>query len=258
MDPIARRHRSSSDDDIELRGVSSVQCIVSGATVVGRFVFSAQVVEETLAEAVRGWIDDESLDASEIAVLVSKQQNLHGQKLRAALDARGVPFRDEDQDQNLASEPVANLIVNFLLVAAGHRQPAPYRRLLDLLVFGRGLDQEREYQARSRRDRFIANIRQKIATGEAEFADLDDLQAIVNELLGIVGHDAVVELSTDYAQRDYLQQQIEATIGRAHALLSGGQDAAAALASFSGDRALRIMSIHKSKGLEFDTVVVLA
>jgi len=99
-----------------------------------------------LADAVHGWIADEGTDPSEIAVLVSKQQKLYCEKLRAALDARGVPFRDEDQDQNLAAEPVASLIVAFLLVAAGQREPAPYQRLLDLVVFGRGLDPEREYR----------------------------------------------------------------------------------------------------------------
>jgi len=90
---------------------------------------------DALSEAVRGWIESDGVDPSEIAVLVSKQQNLYCQTLRAALNARGVPFRDEDKDQNLASEPVANLIVDFLLVAVGQRQPAPYRRLLDLVVF---------------------------------------------------------------------------------------------------------------------------
>lgn len=210
-----------------------------------------------LADALGGWIDDKDIDPSEIAVLVSKQQNLYGQKLRAALDARRVPFRDEDEIQNLASEPVANLILDLLLVAAGQRQPAAYRRLLDLVVFGRGLDPEREYQARSRWNRFVAGVRERIATGKTDLADLDALQTIVNELLDIVGRDAVVGLSPAYAQGDYLQQQIEETIRRAHALLANGEDGAVALASFSGDRAVRIMSIHKSKGLEFDTVIVL-
>lgn len=210
-----------------------------------------------LADTVRGWIDDD-VAPSEIAVLVSKQQNLYCQKLRTAFEARAVPFRDEDKVQNLASEPVANLIVDFLLiVAAGQRQPAPYRRLLDLAVFGRGLDPEREYQARSRWDRFVVATRQMIAIGEADLADLEGLQTLVDNLLDIVGRDAVVGLSLAYEQGDYLQQQIEATIGRAHALLAAGEDAVAALASFSGDRSVKIMSIHKSKGLEFDTVVVL-
>lgn len=212
---------------------------------------------EMLADSVRTWIDDDGANPSEIAVLVSKQQNLYCQKLRAALDARGVPFRDEDATQNLASEPVANLIVDFLLVATGQRQPGPFRRLLDLVVFGRGLDLENEYRARSRWNRFIATVKQRLGSEEADLADLDDLREVVSELLDIVGRDAVVGLASEYTQGDYLQQQIDATIDRAHTLLSEGSDPATALASFSGDRAVRIMSIHKSKGLEFDTVVVL-
>ncbi|RYE41704.1 MAG: ATP-dependent helicase [Hyphomicrobiales bacterium] len=212
---------------------------------------------DALADAVCGWIEDEDVNPSEIAVLVSKQQKLYCQKLRAALGARGVPFRDEDAVQNLASEPVAMLILDFLLVAAGQRQPAAYRRLLDLVVFGRGLDQEREYQARSRWDRFVAGVKQRIVTGEADLEELDELQAIVHEVLDAVGLDAVVGLSPDYGQGNYLQQQIEATIERVHTLLLDAEDAAAAMAAFAGDRAVRIMSIHKSKGLEYDTVVLL-
>ena len=212
---------------------------------------------EALAESVRGWIDDEGVNPSEIAVLVSKQQNLYCQKLRVALDAKGVPYRDEDATQNLASEPVANLIVDFLLVAAGHRQPGPFQRLLDLVVFGRGLDQENEYRARSRWNRYVENVKKRLAAEEADLADLVDLRCIVSELLDIVGRDAVVGLSSEYARGDYLQQQIDATTERAHTLLSEGEDPVTALGSFSGDRAVKIMSIHKSKGLEFDTVVVL-
>lgn len=212
---------------------------------------------EALADSVRGWIDHEGINPSEIAVLVSKQQNLYCQKLRAALEAKGVPFRDEDATQNLASEPVANLIVDFLLVAVGHRQPGPFQRLLNHVVFGRGFDQESEYRARSRWNRFSASVNQRIAGGEVDIADIDDLRTIIDELLDMVERDAVVGLSSEYEHGGYLQEQIDATIDRAHTLLSEGGDPSTALASFSGDRAVKIMSIHKSKGLEFDTVVVL-
>lgn len=210
-----------------------------------------------LADSLRVWIDEEGIEPSEIAVLVSKQQRLYCQKLRTALEARGIPFREEDTVQDLASEPVANLIVDFLLIASGQRQPAPYRRLRDVIVFEQGLNEEREYEARSRWDRFVSSVRRRIDTGDINLAELADLVALVDDLMGIVGRDVVVALSADYAQGDRLQQQTEATIGRAHELLKDGDDPASALASFSGDRAVRIMSIHKSKGLEFDTVLIL-
>ncbi|GAU86813.1 3'-5' exonuclease [Bosea sp. BIWAKO-01] len=72
-----------------------------------------------------------------------------------------------------------------------------------------------------------------------------------------VGRDSIVAMSSDYAHGNRLDQLIADTIDRAHSLLETGASAADALASFSGDRAVRIMSIHKSKGLEFETVFVL-
>lgn len=212
---------------------------------------------ESVAEYVRSWVEDEGVEPSEIAVLVSKQQNLYCQKLRVALDVKGMPYREEDAIQNLASEPVARLIVDFLLVVTGQRQSGPLHRLLDLLVFGRGLDEEAEYRARSRWNRFVENVKERLSAEEADLADLDDLRTIIDELIDIVGRDVIVSFSSEYAQGNYLQQQIDATTARAHTLLSEAEDPSAALASFSGDRAIKIMSIHKSKGLEFDTVVLL-
>ena len=210
-----------------------------------------------LAETIAAWIDNEGIPPSEIAVLVSKQQNLYCQKFHAALEAREVPFRIEDNAQDLASEPLASLIVDFLLVVVGQRQASAYRRLLDLMVFSQGLDEEREYQARSRWDSFVRATRRRIADGEIDLADFDDLGSLVAELIAAVGHDAVVAMSPDYARADRLQELVAATVDRVHQLLPGAEDPVSALASFSGDRAVRIMSIHKSKGLEFDSVVVL-
>ena len=54
-----------------------------------------------------------------------------------------------------------------------------------------------------------------------------------------------------------LDQLIEDTVGRISNLLEEGTELSAALTAFSADRAVRIMSIHKSKGLEFDTVIMM-
>ena len=210
-----------------------------------------------LADAMAGWIEDEGLEPSEIAVLVSKQQNLYCQKLCAALENRGVPFREEDGLQDLASEAVAALIVDFLLVVAGDRQPEPYRRLLDLVVFNHGFDEEREYQARARWDRFVGECKRRVSEEDLDLTVRDELAGLVDSLMNIVGRDSVVALSHDYGHGDRLQQLVNDTIDRAHQLLTQGDDMATALSRFSGDRAVRIMTIHKSKGLEFDTVVVL-
>ncbi len=128
-----------------------------------------------LTERIRGLIDD-GVEPSEIAILVSKQQNLYCQRLTAAFEAAEIPFRQEDKEQDLASEPVACLLIDFLLIASGSRQPAAYRRLLDLVVFNHGYDEEREYQLRSRWDRFVTETKRQIAAYEIDLRHINGLQ----------------------------------------------------------------------------------
>lgn len=53
-----------------------------------------------------------------------------------------------------------------------------------------------------------------------------------------------------------MDQLIDDTIIRAGTLIGRGADPAQALAAFGGDDAVRIMSMHKSKGLEFEAVIL--
>lgn len=210
-----------------------------------------------LADAISGWIEKDAIEPSEIAVLVSKQQNLYCQELRAALQELKVPFREEDQVQDFASEPVVRLLTDFLLVVSGGAQPEAFRRLLEAVVYSESLDDEQEYRARSRWDRYVGNVRQQIRTGQLNTSEHDALKKLAQELIDMVGRDAVVAFSPDYAQGNRLNQLIEGTVARISDLLEDGSDLPAALTAFSADRAVRIMSIHKSKGLEFHTVIVM-
>lgn len=65
----------------------------------------------------------ESVPLSEIAVLVSKQLDLYADHLMAALEARGIPYRNEHQLQDLTAEPAARLVVDYLSCLYGEREP---------------------------------------------------------------------------------------------------------------------------------------
>ena len=173
------------------------------------------------------------------------------------MDAVGVPYREEDSTQDLASEPVARLIVDFLLVVCGRRETSAHRRLLEQVVFSYGFDEEHEYRQRSRWSRLIADTRARIDSREINLSSERDLRDLSHTVIAAVGRDKVVEMSSDYAQGGRLDQLIADTIAKAHTLVARAGDPAVALARFSGDEAVRIMSIHKSKGLEFEAVIVL-
>lgn len=210
-----------------------------------------------LARLIRSLIDHDGIPSSEIAVLVSRDQRFVCQPLVDAFTAADIPYREEDSSQDLASEPIARLIVDFLLAVSGQREIVAHRRLLEQVVFNYGLDEEHEYQERSRWQRLLNETRDRIANQDINLANAEDLDGVVESLLDAVGRDKIVAMSSDYVHGDRLDELIVATVERARSLLGTGGDFASALASFSGDEAVRIMSIHKSKGLEFQAVIIL-
>ncbi|MEI8650432.1 3'-5' exonuclease [Paraglaciecola sp. Hal342] len=69
-----------------------------------------------IAEQVEYWLKEKQVPLSEIAVLVSKQLDQYAHQLMAAFENKGIPYRNEQQMQDITVEPAARLIVDFYLV----------------------------------------------------------------------------------------------------------------------------------------------
>lgn len=216
---------------------------------------TSQQEAEHLADQIVGWTQDEGVPHSEIAILVSKQLDLYADLLMAELEKRGIPYRNEQQLQDLSIEPIARLIVDYLLSLYGTREPAAWLRLMDQLIpFA---DEAEQGDMRQDWQRFIKSERK-----EAELLDLIDDRwpsgwSFVKNFLIRVGISNLTALSPDYESAIRLGEVIQETKARLEELLNIEPDLLKALARFSDDRAVRILTIHKSKGLEFDTVIIL-
>ncbi len=127
-------------------------------------------------------------------------------------------------------------------------------RYLRVRVLATGLDEDAAYEVRAGWHRFI--------DGAREQARQDDIVAgalrkTANEFLALLGRATVAALSADYERGGRLEEVVAQTFDRIDELLQIEDDPAQALSRFSEDSAVRIMTIHKSKGLEFDTVIML-
>lgn len=87
-----------------------------------------------LADLIDGWINKEQLPPAEIAVLVSRQPDLYADHLFRELEQRGIPYRNEQQMQDITVEPVARLIVDYLSCLYAQREPKAWIRLMNQLV----------------------------------------------------------------------------------------------------------------------------
>ncbi len=209
-----------------------------------------------LAGLIGGWINTEQVPPAEIAILIRNQLDLYADHLMAALEARGIPFRNEQQMQDITVEPAARLIVDYLSCLYSQRAPKAWIRLMNQLIpFA---DEEIQSNARKNLDRFVKQQRKETAIAELVDEPFSGWWKSVQAFLKHVSNETLVSLSQDYESLERLEQVERDTKARIEELLKLEPDLPKALARFSDDQAVRILTIHKSKGLEFDSVIIMA
>jgi superfamily I DNA/RNA helicase len=206
-----------------------------------------------LADLIHRWIETENLPLAEIAVLVSRDLSFYAELLMIKFEQRGIPFRNEQQLQDISVEPAARLIVDYLSVLYGAREPKAYIRLMDLLVDA-SLDDDDQETMRSDWQRYLCQERTQALLNGAQ--TIDEIWEQVINFLRRFDWARLVSLSSDYEQGNRLTEVVREVRERISELLEIEPILVRALSRFSDDQAVRIMTIHKCKGLEFDSVIM--
>src|SRR5690606_13138012 len=123
-----------------------------------------------------------------------------------ALEARGIPFRNEQQMQDITVEPAARLIVDYLSCLYGQREPRAWIRLMNLLIpFA---DEEIQSTARKELDRLVKQQRKEIAIAELVDEPFAGWWEFVRAFLKQVRIETLVSLSPDYESHDRLKEVV--------------------------------------------------
>jgi superfamily I DNA/RNA helicase len=212
----------------------------------------ADSLEEATAIAnwIHSWINGENIPHSDIAILVSKQPDLYAELVMAELENRGIPYRNEQTLQDLSAEPIARLIVDFLLVVFGDREPDAFGRLMAVLSLSYQDDDSGE---QARWLQFFDEARKS----QIKELKMDEVRALITKFLKELGMPFLRSLSAEYEQGAFLQSKAKETADRIEELWAQSGSLVQALGRFSEDRAVRILTIHKSKGLEFHSVILM-
>jgi superfamily I DNA/RNA helicase len=218
--------------------------------------FNDQTEEaEELSARIHGWLC-EGVPPTEIAVLVRQQSGPVTTEIRTLLQQQGIPYRDEQGAQDLLAEPVGSLIFNFIRVITEDGQPAAYTELMRLVQHGSVLEETAARFDRKAKQ-MIQDCRTQVRSAEFQPALVASWEPLVERLLTTISRPVLVALSAGYQQGSRLDDLIEDTkraFGRE--LITDG-DPVAAMRRLSQSDAIRILNIHKCKGLEFEKVIVL-
>ena len=195
----------------------------------------------------------------EICVLVKRSISEY---LNGILDYEfkdGIKLRNEVEYQDLLKEDVVNLILAMLLCAVSTDDPDAYMYIqeIDLIVRGVDIDDvEKVNNQYLQLEDFLKSLSKRIRSLKTSDSILD-LRNIINSIFLYLGEKEYKSIYPQYENGTFFEENIEKLCRLLWDEYTQYDDWIKALGSFKGETSIPAMTIHKSKGLEYDTVFVV-
>lgn len=218
--------------------------------------FDNQAAEITyLVKQISHWVHTEKIPPREICFLVKQTPPKYTTELTAALVANGIQAREETILQDLLCEDVIGYVVNILTVivngAYGNESDEAFGFLCNVNAsyddlpllrlksqFIKFCDQHRgKYPGTTLTEKELANLILDIA----KFADLEKIKLAFPQ----------------YQQGNFLIKTLKTFFEHLNDYYKKTKDIATALQALLGKDSVPVMTAHKSKGLEYHTVVFI-
>lgn len=207
-----------------------------------------------LAGVVENAVTHQGVPPEEICILCRARPDSFGQALNTTLKGKGIKVRVDVNRREIVSEPVSALLLDMISLLVSDSEPEAWDRVSVLMSELSGDRGNHEDIAAMRRLLvFLAEQKELLPQTNAAKTEI---VATLNGHLNFIGRDEFAALHPQYAQDDYLETVIESLAGLiANELPDSGWNGV--VKAVRGEGAVSIMTMHKSKGLEFHTVIFL-
>lgn len=224
--------------------------------------FSSEDAEaRTLVQFVASQMREHGLQPNDFVLLVRQKAEEYARTLAPVFTAAGIPLRNEaayvgaQMLQELLTEPLSETVLLILRLACTAGGGATWNEAQRLLADLRGItstdDRARRTLARDL-DIFARRLcQQHPRPPNTEAA----ARALVKAVVGFLGRDALVGAHPPYAQGDWFVEVENSLILHLQSSAAQAPDWPAALEAYEGTKAVPLMTLHKSKGLEYHTVI---
>jgi superfamily I DNA/RNA helicase len=217
------------------------------------------------AEHLAHWLVQDmaqrGLSPRDYAVLVKQKSDDFEADLADAFALAGLRLRNESHTlgrttlQDLLSDSFARIALALLRLGSARRAPAAWRLSAASLLEIRnvtGGDDLGEARVEEALTRFIGDLRNDMGNVAPSAAAAESL---VDRVFTFLDLPAVARTYVEYSSNDLLAIMAEAFKQHFMASSEGAADWGVALNAFEGVGQTPLMTVHKSKGLEYDTII---
>ncbi|RAU91180.1 UvrD-helicase domain-containing protein [Paenibacillus sp. YN15] len=215
-----------------------------------------------VASSVAKRIQQENVTPRDICILVKQQEHIYAKAIIEELEQQGIYARIEKEYQDLLAEECIQLIIDFLNLATLERNHDSWVRVSEILSFAQGFDQDQDQskilKMESELSAYINRISREInqMVNDERYCRRN-IGNVINGFFSFIGLEKFFRLYPKYAKGTFFNQLIDNATEKLAAAYLKHSNWNDAVSDFLGLLSIPIMTIHKSKGLEYDTVIFL-
>ena len=271
--PLYNNYRSSPDlvriqhvlaQALDARAVAPVS--KTAGTIAGDscaiWDFSTPEVEaDRLAAFVAAEMKTHKLGPRDFVLLVRQKATDYAAVLEPAFSAAGIPLRNEAGTvgavilQELLAEEASELAVAILRLAITKRAGRYWTDCQEAMAALHGVAPDEE-AAQAKLARELDAYATKLATAHPRPPQSKAIaRSIMYDILAFVGRERLIASHPAYGQGGWLDKVLDAAAVHLAASSAGSMDWSSVLDTYEGVHAIPLMTIHKSKGLEYHSVI---
>ena len=213
---------------------------------------------EHLATFIGSAISESALTPRDFAILVKQKSSEYASELAPTFYESDVRLRDESEIQEYLAERLVSVIISFLRLGPQERAGKHWVECNHILLKLKGHDPDNSGEGpllREKLRRFHSTLRQHM---EELPTSKQQVRMLVDSILEFLDEDALKLSYPEYSQGDWYATVVDKVAMYLFQSFQICEDWHLALDDLEGKNSLPLMTIHKSKGLEYHTVVFLA
>jgi len=205
-------------------------------------------------ESVKKWMVEENLNSRDFCILVKQQLSTYVGSLIEYFCDNGIKARDENQLQDLLTGDVILFVINALLLISKKKSLDEKTYVLNFLTNICHVYDDRQLLAiENELNSFILKLRNIVKSHKEQIK----VRVIIDEIINFASIDRIKSNYPNYRNPKYLNDLLKQLSDELDKGLNSGHDLNESIDILLGKDSIPVMTIHKSKGLEYHTVIFI-
>jgi len=201
---------------------------------------------EHLFREVKSWIENDGLKPRDICILVKQQLSIYAGEIIEYFNENGIKARDENQLQDLLSDDLIVFVLNTISLLSDKKSLDEKTQALNFLINTSSVYEDTEIvKLENNFNKFIQQLIKK---------NLESKE-LVDEIIEYVSIDRIKANFPNYRNPKFLKDMLNQLSESLEKYKEGSEDISEAVEQLLGKDSVPIMTIHKSKGLEYNTII---